>query len=273
MKERILNVKIDETITFEIDARYKISALIKFIRLSFNDLEIKHDEYIVRFDKENIKNHKILINSLADFYKKHKKDDITYKKILLNAKKDIIIKIKKHEITFDENAIYISVRKISSKEFEINFANPKKSVYDYIKGLFLFDMLDFDEYRMVVSYNEESRRIISSLLQKKSIMGYKVVFKADENEFNFSRSFSVEGSLKEYLTKIRNALELFGASNIYEWDKIKKEYRKLAKKYHPDLHRNKPELIQKIYEKKFRRIKESFELLEEYHSQKVTSTQ
>ena len=46
-----------------------------------------------------------------------------------------------------------------------------------------------------------------------------------------------------------------------------------AKKYHPDLHRNKPELIQKIYEKKFRRIKESFELLEEYHSQKVTSTQ
>jgi hypothetical protein len=52
MKERIFNVKIDETITFEIDARYKISALIKFIRLSFNDLEIKHDEYIVDLIKK-----------------------------------------------------------------------------------------------------------------------------------------------------------------------------------------------------------------------------
>ncbi len=273
MKERILNVKIDDKITFEIDARYRINALIKFIRLSFNDLEIKHDEYLVRFDKENIKNHKILINSLANFYKKNKKDEITYKKILLNAKKDIVIKIRKHEVTFDEKAIYISIRKISSKEFEINFANPKKSVYDYIKGLFLFDLLDLDEYKMVVSYNEESRKVVSALLGRKSIMGYKVIFKADENEFSFSRSFSVEGSLKEYLTKIRNALELFGATTIYEWDKIKKEYRRLAKKYHPDLHRNKPELIQKIYEKKFRRIKESYELLEEYYNQKSTSTQ
>jgi molecular chaperone DnaJ len=270
--KRILNLEIKEKLIFEIDSRYKIDGLIKFIRLFFNKLEIRDNYYLVYYDKENIKNYKILLNSLANFYKKHK-DEISYKKILLNAKKDILIKIKKHEVTFDENAIYISVNKISSKEFEINFANPKKSVYDYIKGLFLFDILDFDEYKMIVSYNEDTRKIISALLAKKSIMGYKVVFNVKKEDFSFSRSFSVEGSLKEYLTKVRNALELFGASTIYEWDKIKKEYRRLAKKYHPDLHRNKPELIQKIYEKKFRRVKESYELLEEYYHQKATSTQ
>ena len=100
-------------------------------------------------------------------------------------------------------------------------------------------------------------------------MGYKVIFNIDESEFAYNKGFSVEGSLKEYLNKIRNALELFGVSTINEFDKIKKEYRRLAKKYHPDLHRQKPELIQKIYEKKFTRVKESFELLEEYHRKKV----
>ncbi len=269
MKEKILKAKVNEKIEFEIDSRYKIDKLIKFIRLSFNDLEIRHNEYLIYFDKENIKNHKILVNALANFYFKFKKDENIYKKILLNYKKDILIKIKKHEIVFDESALYIDVIKKSSKEFEIRFANPKKSVYDYIKGLFLFDLLDLDEYSLIVSLNSESINVMNALLNKKTIMGYKVIFKYDEEIFKRNKSFSVEGSLKEYLTKIRNALNLFNASTIYEWDKIKKEYRKLAKKYHPDLHRNKPDLIQKIYEKKFRQLKESFELLEEYRNSKT----
>jgi molecular chaperone DnaJ len=100
-------------------------------------------------------------------------------------------------------------------------------------------------------------------------MGHKINFVIDENEFRFShRNFSVEGSIKEYLAKIRNALEFFGVDSIYEFDTIKKEYKRLAKKYHPDLNQNKPDLIKKIYQKKFLKIKESYELLEEYAKNK-----
>jgi molecular chaperone DnaJ len=272
--EKILKAKVTDKLEFEIDSRFKIDMLIKFVRLSFNKLEIKDNQYIVYFDKENVKSHKILVNSLANFYRKHTKDEAKYKQILLNYKSDVIIKIKKHQVTFDENALYITVRKISSKEFEINFANPKKSVFDYVKSLFLFDLLDYDKYKLIISLNNETTRILSALISKNSIMGYKVIFNVNREEFEINRrNFSVEGSLKEYLNKIRNALELFGVSTIYEWDAIKKEYRRLAKKYHPDLHRNKPELIQKIYEKKFRKVKESYELLEEYYQKKATSTQ
>ena len=123
--------------------------------------------------------------------------------------------------------------------------------------------------RLVITFNEESKRIVSALASKQSIMGYKTVFNINEEEFSYSKSFSIEGSLKEYLNKIRNALELFGVNTIYEFDKIKKEYRRLAKKYHPDLHRQKPELIQKIYAKKFTTVKDSYELLEKYYNQKV----
>ncbi len=266
--EKILKLTVKDKLIFEIDSEYNLKKLIKFIRLYFNKLEIKDNSYLIYYDRENIANYKILLNSLANFYKKNK-DEISYKKILLNANKDILIKIKKHELSFDKKAVYITFKKLSSKEFEISFANPKKHVYDYIKGLFLFDILDFNENRIVVSYNEDTRKIASVLLNKKSIMGYNVIYNANEEDFSFSKSFSVEGNLKEYLAKIRNALELFGVSTIYEWDKIKKEYRRLAKKYHPDLHRNKPELIQRIYEKKFKRVKESYELLEEYYKYKA----
>jgi len=268
MKDRIFDIKIDKNINIVIDSRFKIKGFIQFIRLSFNKLEIRDNLYKIYFDEENIKNHKLLITSIANFYKKHINDDITYKKLLLNYKKDIVIQIKKHQLTFDENVIYIKINKLSSKEFEILFANSKKTVFNYVKGLFLLELLDLSEQRLVVSFTEETKRIITALVSKTSIMGYRVFFNFDEKEFDYTRQFSVEGSLKEYLTKVRNALELFGVGDIYQFDKIKKEYKRLAKKYHPDLHRNKPELIQKIYDKKFRRVKESYELLEEYYNNK-----
>jgi molecular chaperone DnaJ len=128
--------------------------------------------------------------------------------------------------------------------------------------------LDIFEDKIIISLNEESKRLVSALISKHSVMGYKVVFRVKKKEFESIKGFSIEGSVKDYLTKIKNALELFGVNNIYEWEKIKKEYRRLAKKYHPDLHRTKPELIRKIYDKKFRRVKESYELLEEYYNSK-----
>jgi molecular chaperone DnaJ len=269
MDDKVFEIKVDENIEVVIDSRFKIKGFIEFIRLSFNKLEIQDNIYKIYYDKKNVEKHKILINAIANMYKKRKNfNEALYKKLILNFKKNCIVKIKKYQLTFDEKAIYITIRKISSKDFEILFANPNKKVYDYIKGIFLFDILDIFEDRIIVSLNEESKRLVSALISKNSVMGYKVVFRVRKEEFENIRSFSVEGSLKDYLAKIKNSLELFGATNIYEWDKIKKEYRRLAKQYHPDLHRNKPELIRKIYDKKFRRVKESYELLEEYYNSK-----
>jgi len=267
MEERILEIDISEDINVVIDSRFKIKNFIQFIRLSFNNLEIRNNFYKIYYDKENLKNHKLLVKSIANLVKKFKKDEVLYKKLLLNYKKDITINIKTFSVTFDEETVYINVRKISSKEFELFFANPKKAIFNYIKGLFLFYILDLSNDKIVVSFNEETKNIVKVLVSKNSIMGYKVSFKVDK-EFEYNKNFSVEGSIKEYLTKIRNAMELFGVDDINDFEKIKKEYKRLAKKYHPDLHTNKPELIQKIYQKKFIKVKESYELLEDYYKKR-----
>ena len=271
MSNKVFEINVNDNIEVVIDSRFKIKGFIEFIRLSFNKLEIDDNRYKIFFDKKNIKKHKLLLQAIVNMYKKQKKDgEELIKKLFLNYKKNVVITIKKYSVAFDKKAIYITIRKLSSKEFEILFANPKPPVFNYIKGLFVFDLIDLKDDKLIITFNEETKRVVSALASKQSIMGYTVVFNIDENEFAYNnKGFNVEGSIKEYLNKIRNALELFGVNTIYEFDKIKKEYRRLAKKYHPDLHRQKPELIQKIYKKKFARVKESFELLEEYYNQKV----
>jgi len=266
--DKIFEININENIDVVIDSRFKIKGFIEFIRLSFNKLEIKDNEYFIYFDKENIKKHKLLLQTLINMYRKVHKDDTISKRIALNYRKNVKIIIKKHSLSFSD-VIRIDVKKISSKEFSIEFSKEIKSVYNYIKGLFLFHILELYNDKIIVSFNENSKEIVYEMSKKNSIMGYKVEFHMDESEFKFShRNYSVEGSIKEYLAKIRNALDLFGVNSIYEFDIVKKEYKRLAKKYHPDLHANKPELIKKIYNKKFMKMKESYELLEEYYKSK-----
>jgi molecular chaperone DnaJ len=266
--DRVFEIEISENIDVVIDSRYRLKGLIEFIRLSFNKLEIKDNEYLIYFDSKNIKKHKLLLQTLINIYKKTHKDESIAKRIALNYRKNIKITIKKYNLSFSD-ILNIEIKKISSKEFKIEFSKFIKPVYNYIKGLFLFHILELYERKIIVSFNENSKELVYELSKKSSIMGYKVHFILDETEFKFSsRNFSVEGSIKEYLAQIRNALEVFGVESIYEFDTVKKEYKKLAKKYHPDLHANKPDLIQKIYNKKFMKIKESYELLEEYAKSK-----
>ena len=266
--EKVFDIEIKDNIEVVIDSRFKLKGFIEFIRLSFNHLEIRDEDYLIYFDKENIKKHKLLLQTLINMHRKVHKDDTISKRIALNYRKNVFIKIKKYEISYSD-ALRIDVKKTSSKEFVIYFSQYKKSVYNYIKGLFLFHILDMDNSKIVVSFNENSKDVVYEMSKKHSIMGHKINFIIDENEFRFShRNFSVEGSIKEYLAKIRNALEFFGVDSIYEFDTIKTEYKRLAKKYHPDLNQNKPDLIKKIYHKKFLKIKESYELLEEYAKNK-----
>lgn len=267
--DKVFDITIDESIVVTIDSRYKLKGFIEFIRLSFNKLEIKDNEYTIYFDKENLKKHKLLLQTVVNMHKKVYKSDAIVKRVALNYRKNVVIRIKKHALFFADS-LSIHIIKNSSKEFTIRFSQYNRSVYNYVKGLFLFDILELGKEYMIVSFNEDTKNIVFQTTEKNSIMGYKIRFVLDENDFKFSqRKYSIEGSLKEYLVKVRNALELFGVETIYQFPAIKKEYKRLAKKYHPDIHSDKPELIKKIYNKKFMKVKESYELLEDYSKSKI----
>jgi molecular chaperone DnaJ len=94
------------------------------------------------------------------------KDDTISKRIALNYRKNVFIKIKKYEISYSD-VLRIDVKKTSSKEFVIYFSQYEKSVYNYIKGLFLFHILDMDNSKIVVSFNENSKDVVYEMSKKK----------------------------------------------------------------------------------------------------------
>ena len=60
---------------------------------------------------------------------------------------------------------------------------------------------------------------------------------------------------------MKNAYEILGVSCYATDEEIKKAYRDLAKKYHPDKHQDLSKEEIKLYEEKFKRVREAYELL------------
>ena len=73
MNDKVFEININEDIEVVIDSRFRIKGFIEFIRLSFNKLEINESRYKIFFDKKNVKKHKLLLQAIANMYKKQKK--------------------------------------------------------------------------------------------------------------------------------------------------------------------------------------------------------
>ncbi|BDU50669.1 DnaJ domain-containing protein [Haliovirga abyssi] len=86
-------------------------------------------------------------------------------------------------------------------------------------------------------------------------------YKWDNTESN-----NYQNSSQSFYNNINNLDEYYsilGASKDLSDEDIKKKYKELAKKYHPDIHHNKPEEEKKIYEEKFKKIQEAYEKIRE----------
>ena len=219
-----------------------------------NENRLRLIKWFIKESKLNIEN----INLAKTIIKAYQqKIDIKIKQYQVNQE---IISIRifeqsKEQISFRLNNDYLPM--ISN--IILNFLKRQFTIYEIVK-------LDKEQRELTVFTNGENfQEHLKNTIDKITIIGKKVLFFYDKKLINrlldgYSRKTQENISAKEYIKKLRESFKTLELpQGTKEMETIKRQYLKLAKKYHPDRHQNYPSRVQKDYEKKFMDIKDAYE--------------
>jgi|GEM_PF-3575690 len=221
-----------------------------------NENRLRLIKWFIKESKLNIEN----INLAKTIIKAYQqKIEIKIKQYRINQE---IISIRvyeqsKEKISFRLNNDYLPM--ISN--IILNFLKRQFTIYEIAK-------LDKEQKELTVFTNGVNfQEHLKNTIDKVTIIGKKVLFFYDKKLINrllngYSRKNQENISAKEYIKKLRESFKTLELpQGIKDMETIKRQYLKLAKKYHPDKHQNHPNRVQKDYEKKFMDIKDAYETI------------
>lgn len=213
-------------------------------------------------------------NSKLNLLNPKKADEITK-----NYKKQIKIEISTNSGLYQN----IATIKLSKYTKDLMILEVKKDsssiIFSYIRSKFIYNTSRVDKERSKILLNTSSlnfKNILEEIVSKRTIAGKKVLFLYDKtyiNEFispkkeysSSSSNSSEQESIKEKIDKIKNSYIILKLnSGIKDISVVKKQYHKLAKEYHPDSHFQKSKSEIEVYQDKFLKVKEAYELIREH---------
>ncbi|MFP4333076.1 MAG: J domain-containing protein [Campylobacterales bacterium] len=199
--------------------------------------------------------------------------------IVGHYKKTIKISFVAQNLSYTK--ITIKLDKIDETTLSMKVINDKSGfIYNYLKAKFILHSVyqDRDSQYIKMKYsNQKMLNELESIIQNKSLLG-KSVFFMYKHEFIsslFKKSFSDKRndtqthSIKGKIVKLKDSYKLLELNYlIKDIGIIKKQYRELAKKYHPDrVYSQNPEIARE-YQERFLNIKEAYETICEYIEKK-----
>lgn len=175
---------------------------------------------------------------------------------------------------FSQN-IYVTMQK-SGENIAINIKNePTGLIYNYLKAKFILHSIYQDRGTQSLKIRLNSQRVkdeLKIIIQKRTLVGKKVVFSYPKELFDFlgKQDYqNTDDSIKTRITKLKTSYQLLELNYLdQDLGLIKQRYRTLAKRYHPDRIYYSNQSLAKEYEEKFISIKDAYETICEYLSQK-----
>ncbi|MFT6502652.1 MAG: DnaJ like chaperone protein [Crocinitomicaceae bacterium] len=101
-------------------------------------------------------------------------------------------------------------------------------------------------------------------LSKKEFDSIKAIYKQKEQRSRYQSSSSRPKSVSAKKSILNTAHEVLGVSEHASMDEVKKAYRSLVKKHHPDIFATDSIEQQNIAEERFLEIQKSYEMIEKY---------
>jgi hypothetical protein len=245
----------------------------KFIVSHGKDTLFMPSSVIIFFDDERINDRKEFLKALAQYYSE--KTEFYYEQILKNflryRHKPIKIEFKRSRERI-ETEIYLDA--ISTKEIKVLLKDENYWIISFYLSQLNGFISEWDGRRLFLNASEaRTKNRLDRLLKRKQLLFFNlkytyspnfltILFNTFNSRRNRKNSFNSTKYLKD--NTLQAHYSTLEAPYDSDFETIKRNYRKLAKMYHPDRVHNKNETVVELYTKKFQKIQESYNYLKEY---------
>jgi hypothetical protein len=244
-----------------------LKPLIYFVQNSFSDVKHYSNMTVVKGSKEESVKLRYILKWAYKIYMKspNRSDDINFKKLSDAIERPIYI--------LSENSNHISqtltmtVEHLGDNLLSISSNQYNSQVIKYFKSIFKDSMSRSSERRIftITIHTKKDLLTLQKILSAKSICNTRVSFITQSLNFkklNKDRFEEEENAFKEKLQKCYKVLSIDQNSSL---DEIKKNYRQMLKKYHPDRVYSQDNETVELYTRRFQVIQKAYELVQEHH--------
>ena len=228
-----------------------------FITTHFEKRQIKENYIFIPESNQNIYHRTFLLKWLYSLHSKKNTPSPKLKELLINRQHKAIKIITKNKI------IHTLDYKIIDKENLIIHITPaNNNIAVKIKTYLQLKITIMPIYLKITLTSIDDRKILKKFIQSNNIIDiphHHKYNKKDMDEFLFLND-NIQDKTKQ-ITPIQNAYNLLGISKDDSLNVIKKKYKLLAKKFHPDNVYGKDKHTLNIYTKKFQKILGAYEMI------------
>lgn len=174
-------------------------------------------------------------------------------------------------ITPPSNAVVqlatITIDQINKNEISVSSSQYQDKIAQYFKLVFKDSIILFDNRSTfnILIKTKAHLALLKGILKKKEILNISIVFVTQG--LNFKRLHPQDTNSAEYLyrEKLQKSHTILSISDDSTMSEIKKNYRNMLKKYHPDIVYNKGEDLIKLYTRRFQVIQHAYEIVRKHH--------
>jgi len=237
---------------------------------------IGRKDKIILFPKpQELHQRRYFLKLIAKLYKKTNSDESVLNELSNSYSKTIKLSLIQSGMVVPH--MHINVRFENHHAITFELANNDRLLVSYFKNYFKDHLF---QYRMrsrtltLFPNSDLTCKRLEKLMQVQKHMAWYIHFHYDLEAFKqFEKAYKVRFERKRRFNAMYGILEDYfkalGCSVDDSFERVRGQYLKLVKEYHPDTHHGKPASLSAHYREKFEKIRLAYEMVRTYYQDRA----
>lgn len=161
----------------------------------------------------------------------------------------------------------ITIKQLNSFEISISCSQYHFQIAQYFKSIFKDSMLlEIDKANFKITIKTKAHiQLLKNILSSREISNILVTFITHDLSFKQLHPENISSVEYLYREKLKKSYKLLSISDKSTSLEMKRNYRNMLKKYHPDIVYNQSDSLVQLYTKRFQVIQNAYAFLKEHH--------